>query len=322
MKFGAFLDLILKGQRNDDSKYYLATQTIEVDAESGRPHLHSAPTSQFLESLSVPLPSTPALLSDLIPVNYNIWIGGGGREATNSGLHHDYHDNFYVLCAGEKEILTFPPVEEWCCQVEGVKKVWRNGKIVYKSQEEEDAWLGSIDELGVREGVRRLAELETKKKELEKIMEEKGDDEEKVEEELDKVLDEILMLESGGGEGSEDGEDEDGEEEDEGEGEENASKRRAVRRKDPSNFATMPPPKRGTFMIKLFPGDSLYLPAGWFHSVTSTSSISSPEAPHIAFNYWFHPPSSKGRFGRSEGENSFWRDDWKARKEEENNIRG
>ena len=109
MRFGDFLDRIGGASNDDDDdddglRYYLATQTIGVDQDTGRPHLHSVPTSQFLESLDPPLPRTPAILGDLIPVNYNIWLGGGGAGRTNSGLHHDYHDNFYVLCAGEKEV--------------------------------------------------------------------------------------------------------------------------------------------------------------------------------------------------------------------------
>ena len=35
-------------------------------------------------------------------------------------------------------------------------------------------------------------------------------------------------------------------------------------------------------------GEMFYLPAGWFHNVTSISNkdLSS----HFALNYWFHPP--------------------------------
>ena len=35
----------------------------------------------------------------------------------------------------------------------------------------------------------------------------------------------------------------------------------------------------------------LYLPAGWFHEVTSSNMPGSHT--HIAFNYWFHPPSEE-----------------------------
>ena len=40
-------------------------------------------------------------------------------------------------------------------------------------------------------------------------------------------------------------------------------------------------------------GDMLYLPAGWFHEVTSYSSSSSHDPSwHMALNYWFHPPDN------------------------------
>jgi hypothetical protein len=35
-------------------------------------------------------------------------------------------------------------------------------------------------------------------------------------------------------------------------------------------------------------GEMLYLPAGWFHEVTSFGGASS--GGHFAFNYWMHPP--------------------------------
>lgn len=37
-------------------------------------------------------------------------------------------------------------------------------------------------------------------------------------------------------------------------------------------------------------GQALYLPAGWFHEVTSYSG--SAGTAHIALNYWFHPPDN------------------------------
>ena len=36
--------------------------------------------------------------------------------------------------------------------------------------------------------------------------------------------------------------------------------------------------------VVLTAGQALYLPAGWFHHVTSRGGL------HMAINYWFHPP--------------------------------
>lgn len=48
-------------------------------------------------------------------------------------------------------------------------------------------------------------------------------------------------------------------------------------------------------VCELNAGDMLYLPAGWFHEVTSftdstSSSSRGQSGGHMAFNYWFHPP--------------------------------
>ena len=41
---------------------------------------------------------------------------------------------------------------------------------------------------------------------------------------------------------------------------------------------------------RLHAGQMLYLPAGWFHCVTSQSS--QDDRLHLALNYWFHPPDN------------------------------
>jgi len=45
--------------------------------------------------------------------------------------------------------------------------------------------------------------------------------------------------------------------------------------------------------VKVVAGEMLYIPAGWFHEVKSKSygNTSSTQSGHMAFNYWFHPPS-------------------------------
>jgi hypothetical protein len=73
-------------------------------------------------------------------------------------------------------------------------------------------------------------------------------------------------------------------------------------------------------------GQMLYLPAGWFHDVTSLAassatpsastsspSVSSPEPPafHMAFNYWFAPPDGDS-FARPYT-SKFWGEDWRQR---------
>ena len=69
-------------------------------------------------------------------------------------------------------------------------------------------------------------------------------------------------------------------------------------------------------------GEMLYLPAGWYHNVTSFNappaaagaSGSDPKqasSSHLAFNYWMHPPDTPD-FERPYS-SRFWEDDWEAR---------
>ncbi|PCH42780.1 Clavaminate synthase-like protein [Wolfiporia cocos MD-104 SS10] len=46
------------------------------------------------------------------------------------------------------------------------------------------------------------------------------------------------------------------------------------------------------YVVELRAGEMLYLPASWWHEVTSTSEPGAEEGPevHMAFNYWFYPP--------------------------------
>ncbi|KAG8976367.1 hypothetical protein FRB93_013275 [Tulasnella sp. JGI-2019a] len=49
------------------------------------------------------------------------------------------------------------------------------------------------------------------------------------------------------------------------------------------------------YVVELQPGEMLHLPASWWHEVTSTGTTLASEAPHVAFNYWFHPPDLSNR---------------------------
>ena len=47
----------------------------------------------------------------------------------------------------------------------------------------------------------------------------------------------------------------------------------------------------------------LYLPAGWFHEVSSLGA-------HCALNYWFHPPDTR-TYERPYAAHAFWRREWR-----------
>jgi hypothetical protein len=76
----------------------------------------------------------PKICGNLIPQNINLWFGSA-KEATSSGLHHDFHDNLYLLLRGEKKIKIFSPAEAENMYTCGeIVRVHRNGRINYKGQ--------------------------------------------------------------------------------------------------------------------------------------------------------------------------------------------
>ena len=62
--------------------------------------------------------------------------------------------------------------------------------------------------------------------------------------------------------------------------------------------------------VEISRGNMLYLPASWFHEVTSYGGEA--EEGHCAFNYWLHPPD--GESFEKPYASSFWPKDWDMRK--------
>lgn len=50
------------------------------------------------------------LTGHLIPQNINLWMGFA-TTASSSGLHHDYHDNLYILLRGTKHFTLYSYAE-------------------------------------------------------------------------------------------------------------------------------------------------------------------------------------------------------------------
>ncbi|KAJ3354314.1 hypothetical protein HDU83_005469 [Entophlyctis luteolus] len=63
-----------------------------------------------------------------------------------------------------------------------------------------------------------------------------------------------------------------------------------------------------TFELK--EGEMLYLPASWFHEIRSCPSASATASgPHVALNYWFHPPNALEN-PTNPYSTDFWADNW------------
>jgi hypothetical protein len=59
------------------------------------------------------------------------------------------------------------------------------------------------------------------------------------------------------------------------------------------------------FVIELSAGQMLYLPASWWHEVTSSSAGDSDPV-HMAFNYWFYPPNKLDSFEQPYEDSLVW----------------
>ena len=61
---------------------------------------------------------------------------GNSRAGSTSGLHHDFHDNLYVLVRGKKRFTLYSPADTAKMYVAGpMVKVHRNGRMCYKGLE-------------------------------------------------------------------------------------------------------------------------------------------------------------------------------------------
>ena len=107
-----------------ESTAYLSTQDVPVDYD-GQPQLLGPP----LASLGG-LPKSPPITRPLVPQSINMWMGASA-DGTSSGLHHDFHDNLFVLLAGKKRFRLFPPSAARRMYVYGdIDTVHDNGRCV------------------------------------------------------------------------------------------------------------------------------------------------------------------------------------------------
>ena len=71
------------------------------------------------------------MLTTAVPYQINLWMGHS-KGGTSSGLHHDFHDNLYVLLKGRKRFTLFAPSDAQYLYTRGeLKTVHPNGVINY-----------------------------------------------------------------------------------------------------------------------------------------------------------------------------------------------
>ncbi|KYK69296.1 putative ion channel protein [Toxoplasma gondii TgCatPRC2] len=137
-RFGDFIDRLEAG----DESLYLTTQRVP-HTRDGPKRLCGAPLSS---PLALDFPPLPSLLGNLQPYQYNFWWGHA-KSGSTTGLHHDFHDNLYVLLRGQKVFRLFSPRCAGLLPTKGrVTRVYPNGLICYSAFIREDGG----HELGVR----------------------------------------------------------------------------------------------------------------------------------------------------------------------------
>lgn len=336
MSFSDFLDLVERG----DTMHYLTTQDVLAD-EGGRPDI----LAPFMKALQDDFPLCPSLMGNLIPSNINIWMGNS-EDGASSGLHHDYHDNLYIVLRGRKRFRLYSPLDtEKMYTIGALEKVHPNGRINYQGERTTPygADLKS-DAAAAAARARENAEKMLVAAEQAVAKGRPGAQEEldRAEELMEIAMDQVLEAEMSDYEEGLEEDDFEGESDDEADDfsddvkipdyengvvEMPSEKRRLVDKtvKNPNNFSRV-----GTHFLDdeaqiqaNFPeflearsafcnvkaGDMLYLPASWFHEVTS---FGSGKDGHLAMNYWFHPPDAENCFVKPYS-TDFWTNDFKQR---------
>lgn len=336
MRFGKFLDKLEAGKH-----LYLTTQYEDDDGEDEDGDEDDVDVASCFPGVVRPLlkdtyiPLVPASMKGLVLSSMNLWLGQS-RNGASSGLHHDFHDNLYILLKGRKRFVLYPPKCAKHLRPYGnVEKVYKNGLIVYEGMPSPIR----------QDGLSELDALKYKVKALERLKKEaRGKERKKLEQEYEEAVEAMMEAAMDGEMDDIDGEDDfDGLDDDESSvhSQDNEKPRKRARldavesdeRTEPDSFSRIPADQLHTYLglssspvsvtaenkaaleaagqpliVELKAGDALYLPASWWHEVTSFGSDDDNKAGrnvHMAFNYWFHPPDNiKGGGKKGETENS------------------
>ena len=267
--------------KSDGHMLYLSTQ--EMDEEDTDDNLTdgstaTTPCKQLIANKIIP--STLLWGGNLILQSCNLWLGRSAGAAgaaaaaadnnagTSSGLHHDFHDNFYILLHGTKSFRLFSPDCALHMDTYGeIDRIHPNGLISYVGNETRPDGLPIDDHDDTEDGAlfgKGFAQNS--------------------ESDTDCDEDNTFPMD-----GTRDDFDEICGHADDSERKPNNFSRIDLRgrsleelRKEYDAFTNVT-----ETVVHLKAGQSLYLPAGWFHEVTSESTKNHY---HMALNYWFHPP--------------------------------
>lgn len=369
MKYGEFIDNLVA----DNDRLYLTTQDLErFEEDLDMFDMPKSVVAEPLKSLQGDFPLKPKLFGKLVPYQISLWQGIA-KEGTSSGLHHDFHDNLYVLIRGKKRFRLFPPSGASQMKTVGiVSKIHRNGLIVYKSGPKDTsihvrpdgvpyAFMAKMKrefaEAELTEAEEQLKDLmddpppemtdEERQTEIKRLQEHMAECEQRIDLAMEEMLDceSVSDAESHCSENLED--------------EPKAKRARTDSRSEsasdhhhhhhhhhnpelvqvdyndqrilPDNFCDIKLPtdtnnadevfkscpqlkEVGSIHCEISAGQMLYLPASWFHEVTSYSmqantnpEDSSTDKGHLALNYWMFPPDNP------QFDLPYWDDFWERR---------
>ncbi|ODQ80347.1 hypothetical protein BABINDRAFT_24444, partial [Babjeviella inositovora NRRL Y-12698] len=321
--------------KSSDEPLRLSEAKMRVQELVQQPLTGLAKSSKF--------PLQPELLSTLVPQQINLWMGSNTQAAseftidesdaqtfglgrsipgngTSSGLHHDHADNLYIPIRGQKRFTIYAPSDAAKLSTVGrIFKIYANGLIDYNDGDETYEWKHVRDDGALVTEAARYELLTNEdladsiREELETIVRQQED------EELAEALSGANSLRD--------------------RFDDNFVK------KDPPSFSRIPPallhmdevlaiePEVQTkleafadknfpgflqlnkMVVALEPGQMLYLPAGWFHEVTSFGGDANATFGHLhlAVNYWYLPPNTND-FEKPYADN-YWKRDFERTSE-------
>jgi hypothetical protein len=298
----------------------------------------TTPCQELVQDNSIPRHLEWA--GNLILHQCNLWIGQS-KEGSSSGLHNDFHDNFYLLFQGRKRFRLFPPQCAPNMYTYGkLERIHPNGLCSYAGHELRADGV-PLAVLAAFEEQRHDAEHDANR--TDQIdpsgLDDDDDDEESGKVIIGKGFDYRSSDEDNSDEGLFDQDVDDYDElvadetSEEDEIDENETQHIHATGSDqrPDHFSRIDPmlfvsDKRDVlaqefplfsqnleYVVELEAGQILYLPASWFHEVTSMgggggheSNELSSSPTHIALNYWYYPPDALDNY-----ENPYQDDFWK-----------
>ncbi|XRB08657.1 JmjC domain-containing protein [Pycnococcus provasolii] len=299
---------------------YMTTQPAAFDSQ-GRLTVANAPTPPLLDDM----PLRPEIMGKLTPAAYNLWMGK--TSGKSSGLHQDWHDNLYVLLRGTKKFKLWPAslTQTHMKPIGTVAEVFDNGRVRYEGAER------CREDGATARDARRVADVELAKAEQQLDTAEASGDKKRIQsarkavEQAEERLDSALAFAVGGfanieeeDEEEEDGgdsdafdDDDDDDDDFDDDGGDDDEGQQVDGENNLPHFSSVSSDQvvANSTEIVLRAGEMLYLPAGTWHDVTSYHDGDKDGGAHLALNFWYHPPSSKGSF-EAPYEDDLWERDF------------